>query len=207
MNRHTRVSLAAIAAATIIPLSGCAALISPQQTAEYEYAAGDGKALATEDEAENRIIIETPDDVAVRDIKLVGTTAAAPAQLMYTIANMGDSAASLSFEVNGQESDVTVGAHETVHQYHRYTGDTSTPHDASIEEGDPGFEPIVIEPSGFPAGSLADVDVTINGQDFPVRVQVIGPSHHDYADFVPGGDPSLPPAERIYGEGEGAEGH
>ena len=92
MKRHNRAALAVAALALVIPVSGCASLLSPHQTAEYHYNGGDGASGSV-------------GDVEVRGLMLItDEKGSGPAQLFFTLINKGDSTAKVSVEV----ADTTV---------------------------------------------------------------------------------------------------
>ncbi|GAB3063528.1 hypothetical protein [Sediminivirga luteola] len=176
MNRLTRTSIAALAAALIVPLSGCAALISPQQTL-HRYAAGDGASVSV-------------GDVDVRSLKVVGTEASEPAQVLYVAINNGDSPQTLSLTIAGEEFVQPLEAGEVYRQ-----------------NPDDGAEEAIIEQLGQDSGTLIDVTVSVGSETVETHTQVIGPAHEAYADYVPGGAPIPTPAQRVYPEGEEPGGH
>ena len=93
MKRHNRAALAVAALALVIPVSGCASLLSPHQTAEYHYNGGDGASGSV-------------GDVEVRGLMLItDEKGSGPAQLFFTLINKGDSTAKVSVEVGAEVAE------------------------------------------------------------------------------------------------------
>lgn len=102
MKRLTRVALTAAAAALVIPMSGCAALLSAQQTAEYQYNGGDGAWADIE-------------DVAVRGLMIVSEDGE-QGTLFYTIVNNSADSADVEISVGDAQVSETIPAGESVVQ-------------------------------------------------------------------------------------------
>ncbi|MCX0276027.1 hypothetical protein NLM24_36245, partial [Nocardia zapadnayensis] len=102
MKRLTRVALAAAAAALVIPVSGCAALLSAQQTHEYRYNGGDGAWTDIE-------------DVAVRGLMLVAEDEE-QANLFFTVINNSTEDAQVEISVGDTDVSESVPAGETLVQ-------------------------------------------------------------------------------------------
>lgn len=162
MKRLTRVALTAAAAALVIPMSGCAALLSAQQTAEYQYNGGDGAWADIE-------------DVAVRGLMIVSEDGE-QGTLFYTIVNNSADSADVEISVGDAQVSETIPAGESVVQ--------------NPENPESESEPVTV--SGFDGqpGSLVDVEVTVNGQSQTVRAQVLGTDLPEYQDLAPTGGAS-----------------
>lgn len=165
MKRIARVAIVAATLAATTALSGCAALISPQQTANYRYNGGDGASADV-------------GGVAIRGLMIVGTEADAPGRLFYAAINETNAAKTLTLEYEGEEFTQDLEPREQF-----YVSDT--------EES----EPIVIPEVGADAGALVDFAVEVDGESVDVEAQVIGPDHPDYADLVPTTEPAAEPSE------------
>lgn len=175
MRRLARVATVAATLAATTALSGCAALISPQQTANYRYNGGDGASVDV-------------DGVAIRGLMIVGTEEDAPGRLFYAALNETDEAKTLTLEYNGEEFTQELEPNEQFYV-------TSTPES----------EPVVIPEVGANAGDLVDFTVDVDGESADVEAQVIGPDHPDYADLVPTPEPSATPSESGAADETGAE--
>lgn len=168
MKRLTRVALAAAAAALVLPVSGCAALLSAQQTHAYQYNGGDGAWTDI-------------DDVAVRGLMLVAEDEE-QANLFFTVVNNSAEDAQVEISVGDTDVSESVPAGETLVQ--------------NPANPDAGSEPITVTGFGGKPGSLVDVEVSVNGQSETVRTQVVSTDLPEYQDLAPtGGAASEPTAE------------
>ncbi|GAA4283139.1 hypothetical protein GCM10022261_06700 [Brevibacterium daeguense] len=180
MKRLSRVALAAAAVALIAPVSGCAALLSAQQTAQYQYNGGDG---ASADFG----------DVAIRGLLLVGN-GEGDANLFYAIVNNSDQEAQVEFEVGDATVSETVPAGGELLQ---------NPDNPFLDQ-----EPIVVSGYEGEPGALQDVEVTVNGESQTVRTQIVSDALPEYATLVPtapaegGEDPTDPAATETAGAEE-----
>lgn len=154
MNRLTRFGIAAAAIALVVPASGCAALISPQQTHTYQYAAGDG--------AQQTKI----DDVAVRNILLIANDDA-QAQLVYAVVNGSDKDARVILTVAGKTVEESVPAGKAV--YHNPANTQNAP----SENGSINRKAVIIKNLEDKPGTLTDVQMTINGKSTKATAQVL----------------------------------
>lgn len=162
MKRSTRAALAAAAVALVIPASGCASLLSAQQTAEYQYNGGDGAWNVENEQVKVRglLLIANDDDVA---------------QVFFTVVNNSDEDADVEISVG------SATASETVPAGGRWV---QNPENAAAES-----EPLLTENYGGKPGDKVDVEVTINGKTEIVRTQVLNGTHPDYQDLEPTGAP------------------
>ncbi|GAA1863796.1 hypothetical protein [Brevibacterium marinum] len=180
MKRHNRAALAVAALALVIPVSGCASLLSPHQTAEYQYNAGDGA-------------WGTVGDVEVRGLMLImDESGEGPAQLFFTLINKGDSTASVSVEVGGNETKESVKAGESFIQ-----DPESSASDSS--------EPIVVDDLDAGPGDLADVTVKVGDDERTIRTQVLTNALPYYEEYVPSEKPSESPSDDATQSGEPSE--
>ncbi|MDN5635631.1 MAG: hypothetical protein L0G36_08315 [Brevibacterium sp.] len=179
MKRHNRAALAVAALALVIPVSGCASLLSPHQTAEYSYNAGDG--------AWGSI-----GDVEVRGLMLImDESGEGPAQLFFTLINKGDSSAKVSFDVGGKKATESVKAGET------FVQDPESPSSDSSE-------PITVDSLKAQPGDLADVTVTVGDDEKTIRTQVLSNALPYYEQYVPTEEPSESPSEDATQSAEGS---
>lgn len=170
MKRHNRAALAVAALALVIPVSGCASLLSPHQTAEYQYNAGDGA-------------WGTVGDVEVRGLLLImDESGEGPAQLFFTLINKGDSSASVSLDVGGKKMTESVKAGETFVQDPESSASDST-------------KPVIVDNLDAKAGDLADVTVTVGDKEKTIRTQVLTNALPYYEEYVPTEKPSESPSE------------
>lgn len=170
MKRHNRAALAVAAVALIIPVSGCASMLSPHQTAEYHYNAGDGAWGSV-------------GDVEVRGMMLImDESGKGPAQLFYTLINKGDSTASVSLEVGEKTQKESVKAGETYVQDPESSAATST-------------KPVIVDGLKAKPGDLADVTVKVGDDEKTIRTQVLSNSLPQYEEYVPSEKPSESPSE------------
>ena len=134
MKRHNRAALAVAALALVIPVSGCASLLSPHQTAEYHYNGGDGASGSV-------------GDVEVRGLMLItDEKGSGPAQLFFTLINKGDSTAKVSVEV----ADTTVS--ESIKAGDTFVQDPKSPETSSKEV-------VTVDSLKAKPGDLVDVTV------------------------------------------------
>lgn len=144
MKRHTRAALAVAALALVIPVSGCASLLSPQQTADYQYNGGDG-AWGTVGEVEVRGLMLIMDE-----------SGTGPAQLFFTLINKGDSQASVSLAVSGETFTESVAAGKT------FVQDPQSPASSTTD-------PIVLDSIDAKPGDLIDITVSTGGQEKTIQ--------------------------------------
>lgn len=170
MKRHNRAALAVAALALVIPVSGCASLLSPHQTADYRYNAGDGA-------------WGTVGDVEVRGLMLIiDKSGDGPAQLFFTLINKGDSSASVTIDVAGETVTETVEAGKT------FVQDPQS--QASSTE-----KPIELNNLDAKPGDLIDVNVSVGGEEKTIEAQVLSDVLPYYEDFVPSESPSSVPSD------------
>ena len=170
MKRHNRAALAVAALALVLPVSGCASLLSPHQTAEYHYNAGDGAWGSV-------------GDVEVRGLMLImDESGEGPAQMFFTLINKGDSTAEVGLEVGGATTTETVKAGET------FVQDPESPASTTSKK-------IIIDSLEAKPGDLADVTVKVGGDEKTIQAQVLSNVLPYYEDYVPTESPSQTPAE------------
>ncbi|MCF2586964.1 hypothetical protein [Brevibacterium sp. UCMA 11752] len=179
MKRHNRAALAVAALALVIPVSGCASLLSPHQTAEYHYNAGDGAWGSV-------------GDVEVRGLMLImDESGKGPAQLFFTLINKGDSSAKVSLDVGGKTTTESVKAGETFVQDPESSASTSS-------------KPVIVDSLKAKPGDLADVTVKVGSDEKTIRTQVLSNSLPYYEQYVPTEKPSESPSEDATQPGEDA---
>lgn len=179
MKRHNRAALAVAALALVIPVSGCASLLSPHQTAEYTYNAGDGAWGSV-------------GDVEVRGLMLIMDEAGeGPAQLFFTLINKGDSAASVSLDVGGQKTTESVKPGKTFVQDPQSSATSSK-------------KPIVVDGLKAKPGDLAEVTVKVGSDEKTIQTQVLSNSLPYYEEYVPDKKSSDSPSEGTSQSSEGA---
>ncbi|WP_193096063.1 hypothetical protein [Brevibacterium sp. FME17] len=170
MKRHNRAALAVAALALVIPVSGCASLLSPHQTADYTYNAGDGAWASV-------------GDVEVRGLMLImDETGEGPAQLFFTLINKGDSTASVSLDVDGQKTTESVKAGETFVQDPQSSATSSK-------------KPIIVDGLKAKPGDLADITVKVGGDEKTVQTQVLSNTLPYYEEYIPDKKKSDSPSE------------
>lgn len=177
--RTARLAVAAAAIAAIAPLSGCASLLSADQTAKYEYHGGDGSWSR-----------EDLDGVDIRGLLIIQSEEG-DAQVFYTVINGADEPRDVSLEIGPETYTHTVGADEVVSQ--------------NPENPASDAEPAIISGLNEDVGSLFDVEVTVGGESETIATQVLDGTLPEYADLVPtsgAADPTTDPTE----EGAAAEG-
>lgn len=177
MKRHNRAALAVAALALVIPVSGCASLLSPHQTAEYHYNAGDGA-------------WGTVGDVEVRGLMLImDESGEGPAQLFFTLINTGDSSASVSIDVGGKKTTESVKPGETFVQDPKSSSTTSS-------------KPIIVDSLTAKPGDLADVTVSVGSDEKTIRTQVLSNTLPYYEEYIPTEKASESPSEDAAQSGE-----
>lgn len=159
MKRLTRFGVVALAAALVVPISGCAALISPQQTAKYHYTGGDGGSTSI-------------DGVDVRGIMLIADEKQEKAQLFYTLVNNSEETADVSIKAGDKTVKHSLKAGE------RFAQD---PEDPNAE----GSKAAVVSGLNQDTGTLYDVEVTVNGNKADVQTQILDGSHWYYKTLEP----------------------
>ncbi|MGO1439314.1 MAG: hypothetical protein ACTHVY_04380 [Brevibacterium yomogidense] len=177
--RTARLTVAAAAIAAIAPLSGCANMLSADQTANYEYHGGDG-AWSRED----------LEGVDIRGLLLLQSEEG-DAQVFYTVINGADEPRDVTLEVGPETYNHTVEPDEVVSQ--------------NPENPASDAEPAIISGLDEEVGSLFDVEVTVGSESETIAVQVLDGSLPEYADLVPTSgaeEPTTDPTE----EGAAAEG-
>ncbi|MBE4696092.1 MULTISPECIES: hypothetical protein [Brevibacterium] len=180
MKRHNRAALAVAAIALVLPVSGCASLLSPHQTAEYQYNGGDGA-------------WGTVGDVEVRGLLLImDESGKGPAQLFFTLVNKGDAPAEVSVEVSGKTITETVPAGET------FVQDPKSP--ASSTD-----EPVIVDSLQAKPGDLVDITVATGGQEKTIQTQVLSDVLPYYEEYVPTPSPSDMPTDEPTGSSAGEE--
>lgn len=158
MKRLSRLALAATAVALAIPMSGCAALLSAQQTHEYQYNGGDGAWT-------------TIDDVDVRGLLLIANNND-EAQFFYSVTNNSPEPAQVEISVGSADESFQVAAGETVVQNPENENSRST-------------EPLIVTDYDGIVGSQVDVDVTVNGTSEVVKTQVLNGALPYYEELEP----------------------
>ncbi|WP_166973831.1 hypothetical protein [Brevibacterium atlanticum] len=170
MKRHNRAALAVAALALVIPVSGCASLLSPHQTAEYHYNGGDGAS-------------GTVGDVEVRGLMLImDEKGEGPAQLFFTLLNKGDSTADVTIEASGTTVDESVKAGEA------FVQDPKSPETTSKDV-------VTVDKLDAQPGDLVDITVTVGGEEKTIRTQVLSDSLPYYEEYVPTESPSSVPSD------------
>lgn len=163
MKRPFRAALAAAAVALALPVTGCAALISPQQTHEYQYNGGDGAGTSL-------------DGVDVRGLLLISNDEG-KSQLFYTIVNTSQQSARVDISVGSVNRSETVAAGKTVIQ------DPKNAKSQSKKE-------LIVSGLDAKPGDLTDVAVTINGTKQEVPTQVLDGSLWYYKTLAPSDAPA-----------------
>ena len=180
MKRHNRAALAVAALALVIPVSGCASLLSPHQTADYQYNAGDGAWGSV-------------GDVEVRGLMLImDESGKGPAQLFFTLINKGDSTAEVALEVGGNTTTEKVKAGET------FVQDPQSPASTTSKV-------ITIDSLKAKPGDLAEVNVKVGGDEKTIQAQVLSNALPYYEEYVPTEAPSQSSEEDATKSGEPSE--
>ena len=177
MKRHNRMALAVAALALVIPVSGCASLLSPHQTADYHYNAGDGA-------------WGTVGDVEVRGLMLItDKEGKGDSQLFFTLINKGDSSAKVSLDVGGEKTTETVDAGKTFVQDPESSASTAK-------------KPIVLKNLDAKPGDLTEVTVKVGSEEKKIEAQVLSDALPYYKDYVPTEAPSKTPSDESSESGE-----
>lgn len=158
MKRSYRTALAAAAVALVLPVSGCAALISPQQTHVYQYNAGDGAWTSA-------------NGLDVRGLLLI-TNGDGQAQLLYSLVNTTNSPVSVTVSVGDVNRTASVPANGEIIQNPANENSAST-------------KPLIVSNLSAKAGDLTDVKVTIGGTVKTVQTQVLDGSLPYYKTLMP----------------------
>ena len=170
MKRHNRAALAVAALALVIPVSGCASLLSPHQTAEYHYNGGDGASGSV-------------GDVEVRGLMLItDEKGSGPAQLFFTLINKGDSTAKVSVEV----ADTTVS--ESIKAGDTFVQDPKSPETSSKEV-------VTVDSLKAKPGDLVDVTVKSGSDEKVIETQLLTNVLPYYEEYVPSDSSSDSPSE------------
>ena len=170
MKRHNRAALAVAALALVIPVSGCASLLSPHQTAEYHYNGGDGASGSV-------------GDVEVRGLMLItDEKGSGPAQLFFTLINKGDSTAKVSVEV----ADTTVS--ESIKAGDTFVQDPKSPETSSKEV-------VTVDSLKAKPGDLVDVTVKNGSDEKVIQTQLLTDVLPYYEEYVPSDSSSDSPSE------------
>ena len=170
MKRHNRAALAVAALALVIPVSGCASLLSPHQTAENHYNGGDGASGSV-------------GDVEVRGLMLItDEKGSGPAQLFFTLINKGDSTAKVSVEV----ADTTVS--ESIKAGDTFVQDPKSPETSSKEV-------VTVDSLKAKPGDLVDVTVKSGSDEKVIQTQLLTDVLPYYEEYVPSDSSSDSPSE------------
>ena len=170
MKRHNRAALAVAALALVIPVSGCASLLSPHQTAEYHYNGGDGASGSV-------------GDVEVRGLMLItDEKCSGPAQLFFTLINKGDSTAKVSVEV----ADTTVS--ESIKAGDTFVQDPKSPETSSKEV-------VTVDSLKAKPGDLVDITVKNGSDEKVIQTQLLTDVLPYYEEYVPSDSSSDSPSE------------
>lgn len=170
MKRY-RLGLAAAAIAMIAPVSGCAALISPQQTHDYQYAAGDGGSL-------NNLA-----GVDVRNVLLIAGDNG-DAQLMYALINTSDETANVKISVGTKTVSETVKPDQSV--YHNPENKVAAPSEDNSSSKITS-DPVIVKNLDEKPGHLSTVRFDVNGQTSEVKAQVLTGDLEYYKKLEPKG--------------------
>jgi hypothetical protein len=186
--RPVRIALALTAVAAIVPLSGCAALLSSQQTAQYEYSGGDGAWTEL-------------DGVKVRGL-VFAQNEQGEAQVFYTLVNSTNEPRTVSISAGaGSPLTHSLEPNEVFEQY---------PAGVEARSGAAASEPVIVEGLDAVPGEQVDVDVTVGSESETLRVQVLNDEIPYYDGLVPTTSPSGDPTEGAEdasgAQGAGAEG-
>lgn len=158
MKRLTRAALAAAAIALVVPVSGCAALLSNQQTHNYIYHGGDG-AWAT------------VTGVEFRGVLLIANEDNSAAQLFYTVVNNSQKSANVT---------ISVGDYTDQFQLEKGAKKVQNP-----ESSDSAKKPAIVKGLTNKVGEQVDVKVTANGEEHIVRAQILNGDHWYYEKDAP----------------------
>lgn len=170
--RTARLAVAAAAFAVIAPLTGCANMLSADQTAKYEYNGGDG--------AWSRDDLEGVD---VRGLLLLQNEDG-DASVFYTLVNSSDEPRTVSLTIGPETVETSLQPGETFQQNsHAETSEA---------------EPLVISGLNAQVGELVDVEATVGSASETIRAQVLDGSIPEYAELLPttpAEDPTTDPTE------------
>lgn len=170
--RTARLAVAAAAFAVIAPLTGCANMLSADQTAKYEYHGGDGSWSR-----------EDLDGVDVRGL-LILQSEEGDAQVFYTLVNGADEPRTVTLEIGPETYTHSLDAGESFSQ--------------NPENPASDAEPAIISGLNADVGSLLDAEVTVGSTSETIAVQVLDGSIPDYQHLVPTGgaeDPTADPTD------------
>ena len=169
MKRLTRAAVAAAAIALVVPVSGCAALLSNQQTHNYVYHGGDGAWASI-------------GGVEIRGILLIANEDNSQAQLFYTIVNNSNGPAKITLKVGDYQKQIKLKKGERIVQ--------------NPQSPDSNGEEAVVKGLNAKVGEQVEVEVSANGMEKTVRAQVLNAEHWYYEDAQPQGSSSTEaPAE------------
>lgn len=164
--RTARLAVAAAAFAAIAPLTGCANMLSADQTASYEYHGGDG-AWSRED----------LDGVDIRGL-LILQSEEGDAQVFYTVINGADESRDVTLEIGPETFRHSLDAGEAFSQ--------------NPENPASDAEPAIVSGLDADPGSLLDVEVTVGSASESIAAQVLDGTIPEYADLVPTGGATDP---------------
>lgn len=170
--RTARLAVAAAAFAAIAPLTGCANMLSADQTAKYEYHGGDGSWSR-----------EDLDGVDVRGL-LILQSEEGDAQVFYTLVNGADEPRTVTLEIGPETYTHSLDAGESFSQ--------------NPENPASDAEPAIVSGLNADVGSLLDAEVTVGSTSETIAVQVLDGSIPDYQHLVPTGgaeDPTADPTD------------
>lgn len=170
--RTARLAVAAAAFAVIAPLTGCANMLSADQTAKYEYNGGDG-AWSRED----------LEGVDIRGLLLIQSEEG-DAQVFYTVINGADESRDVTLEIGPETFSHSLDAGEVFSQ--------------NPENPASDAEPAIISGLDEVPGMLVDVEVTVGSASETIEVQVLDGTLPEYTDLVPTGgasDPTTDPTD------------
>ncbi len=168
MKRLTRAAVAAAAIALVVPVSGCAALLSNQQTHNYIYHGGDGAWASL-------------GGVEFRGILLIANEDNTEAQLFYTIVNNSQGPAAVTLKVGDYQKQINLKQGEKIVQNPQ----------SSESEG----EEAIVKGLNAQVGEQVDVEVTANDIDKTVRAQLLNADHWYYEDAQPQGSSTGAPTD------------
>lgn len=172
MKRLTRAAVAAAAIALVVPVSGCAALLSNQQTHNYIYHGGDGAWASL-------------GGVEFRGILLIANEDNTEAQLFYTIVNNSQGPAAVTLKVGDYQKQINLKQGEKIVQNPQ----------SSESEG----EEAIVKGLNAQVGEQVDVEVTANDIDKTVRAQLLNADHWYYEDAQPQGSSTGAPTDGATG--------
>lgn len=164
----TRAAVAAAAIALVVPVSGCAALLSNQQTHNYVYHGGDGAWASL-------------GGVDFRGILLIANEDNTEAQLFYTIVNNSQGPATVTLKVGDYQKQIKLAKGEKIVQ--------------NPQSPDFDGEEALVKGLNAQVGEQVDVEVTANDMDKTVRAQLLNADHWYYEDAQPKGSSTGAPTE------------